>query len=111
MLSNADPPMLAGAIQANDLTGLFSAILSADQLQTYKPRPQVYQMATDHFQCEPQQLVFISSNTWDVAGAKQFGLKVVWLNRTGGTMEVLGPKADHEISNLEALAGLHFNSK
>ncbi len=106
ILSNANPEMLTGAINANELGGLFSAVLSAHQIKMYKPRPQVYQMACDHYNCAPDQVIFVSSNTWDVVGAKQFGFQVAWLNRRLGAMEHLGLKADWEIIALNELIEL-----
>ena len=106
ILSNADSKMLKGAVASNGLQEVFSTLLSADDIKLYKPRPEVYQMAVDYFDCSPQQIIFISSNTWDVAGAKQFGLRVAWLNRSGGTLEPLGPQPDWHLSDLAELLNL-----
>jgi 2-haloacid dehalogenase len=36
------------------------------------------------------EVMFVSSNSFDVTGAKHFGFKVVWIRRGGGA----GPPAD-----------------
>ena len=83
VLSNANREMLDGAMERNNLQQVFKYVLSADDIGLYKPRPEVYQMACDHFKKDSEQILFVSSNTWDVSGAKSFGLQVAWLNRFG----------------------------
>ena len=103
ILSNADMPMLQKACDHNGITQYLEAILTVDSVGINKPTPQVYELATRHFQCEGNQIAFISSNTWDVVGAKSFGLKSIWLNRTNGTMETLGFEPDWTIESLSDL--------
>jgi 2-haloacid dehalogenase len=45
----------------------------------------------------------VSSNAWDVAGAKSFGYQVAWCNRTVAPEENLGVKADVVIRSLAEL--------
>jgi 2-haloacid dehalogenase len=47
---------------------------------------------------------FVSSNGWDVAGAKAFGFRAVWMNRHRAPLEELGVVPDLEVPDLEALA-------
>lgn len=102
ILSNADPVFLKQAIQHNQLNNYLEAVLSADALQTYKTVPQVYQLAVDTLQLPPEQIAFVTSNPWDVAGAKSFGLTTVWINR-GNIPEQLGFPADFEIAQFHQL--------
>ena len=58
---------------------------------------------------EKQKILFVSGNTWDVAGAKAFGMKVGWVNRTGqpsfdDNLRDLRP--DYEFSNLGEIVEL-----
>ena len=46
----------------------------------------------------------MSSNGWDVAGAKAFGFQVVWVNRQEAPLEELGVTPDLEVRDLGALA-------
>ena len=82
ILSNGSPPMLAEAIAAAGLAPLLDAVLSVDALRLYKPAASVYALATSHFGCSPDQVVFVSGNAWDAYGAARFGFRVHWLNRT-----------------------------
>ena len=81
ILSNGSPKMLAGAVDAAGLGGVLDAVLSVHGLEMYKPRPEVYRLVTNHFRCAPGDVVFVSSNRWDVMGAAHAGFRTVWVNR------------------------------
>ena len=51
----------------------------------------------------PSDMLFVSSNAWDVTGAKAFGLKTCWCNRQKAPMEVLGLRSDYEVEGLDQL--------
>src|SRR5207247_544601 len=48
-------------------------------------------------------VLFGSSNAWDVAGAKAFGYRVAWCNRLGAPEEELGLRADAVVTRLTEL--------
>ncbi len=104
VLSNANPTMLNAAISHNKISPLFEAIISVDETKLYKPRPEVYALAEQKLSLDRSQILFISSNTWDVAGAKSFGLQVAWGNRFNGQTEELGFQPDLVVSDLKELA-------
>ena len=72
ILSNGSPNMLKGAVDAAGVGGDLDAVLSVDVLKMFKPRPEVYRLVTDHYQCKPGDVTFVSSNRWDVM-AGDFG--------------------------------------
>src|ERR1700676_5215508 len=82
ILSNGSPRMLESAVQENDLSSYFAEIISVDRVKTYKPSPLVYALACEVLSLAPQDILFVSSNSWDAAGAKAFGYKVCWCNRS-----------------------------
>jgi len=79
ILSNGTPKMLAAAVSAAKID--LDAVLSVDDIRIYKPRPEVYALVTKRFQLAPQDIVFVSSNRWDVMGANSFGFRTAWINR------------------------------
>jgi 2-haloacid dehalogenase len=104
ILSNGTPAMLEAVVRHNRLDGSFDHILSVDELKMYKPHPAVYRLAVDRLGLSKEEIGFISSNGWDVAGAKAFGFKVFWLNRLEAPVEELGVEPDAIIkSPLELL--------
>jgi 2-haloacid dehalogenase len=106
ILSNADHKMLHGALDRNKISGLFVHVLSAEDIRMYKPRPEIYQMACEKFSLRPDEILFVSSNTWDVAGAKSYGLTVAWLNRSAGVMDELGFEPDIMVEEIAELLGV-----
>jgi 2-haloacid dehalogenase len=81
ILSNGNPRMLQGAVDAAGLKDDLDAVLSVDSIRIYKPQPEVYAMVTDAFGIAPADVAFVSSNRWDVMGATAFGFRCVWVNR------------------------------
>jgi 2-haloacid dehalogenase len=90
VLSNGTPPMLQAALGYAGLLPHLEAVLSVEAVGVFKPAPQVYALATAHLGCAPAELLFVSSNGWDIAGAASFGLSTCWLNRAGAPVEALG---------------------
>jgi 2-haloacid dehalogenase len=103
ILSNGSPKMLDPAVDHNGLASCFAEIISVDRVRTYKPSPKVYALAPEVLGFPPDEILFVSSNSWDVAGAKSFGYKVCWCNRSQGHMEHLGFSADLTVSRLEQI--------
>jgi 2-haloacid dehalogenase len=103
ILSNGSPRMLAAAVASSGLGPLLEHVLSVDVVKTYKPAPAVYALAPRALGLAAEDLLFVSSNAWDVAGAKAFGYQVAWCNRTGAPPEELGLPADVVVSRLDEL--------
>jgi 2-haloacid dehalogenase len=72
-------------------------------VKLYKPSPKVYQLALQHTGLQKDAILFVSSNAFDVLGAKSFGFKVCWINRTGAPLDTLGPEPDLLVKNFNEL--------
>lgn len=103
ILSNGSPPMLEAAVRNNGLESSFSSIVSVDQLKTYKPSPRVYQLGVQALQLPAEEILFVSSNAWDAAGAKAFGYRVCWCNRSARPMDHLGFAPDLVVTSLDQI--------
>jgi 2-haloacid dehalogenase len=106
ILSNANPSMLERAVSFNNLEDLFDDIISADELQVYKPNPAIYQLPVKKLGQASWNLLFVSSNTWDVAGATACGLQVAWVKRGEAVPEQLGLLPDTTVGSLTELTDL-----
>jgi len=103
ILSNGSPRMLAAAVASSGLGRHLQHVLSVDTVRIFKPAPAVYALGPRAFGISAADLLFVSSNAWDVAGAKAFGYQVAWCNRTGAPREELGVQPDLEITRLDQL--------
>ena len=90
ILSNGNPQMLDAAVQAARLSDQLDAVLSADSVHKFKTAPAAYQLAPDRFGIPARDMLFVSSNGWDVCGAAWFGYQTFWVNRAGAPFEELG---------------------
>lgn len=102
ILSNGSPKMLTAAVDAAGIGGDLDAVLSVDAIRLYKPRPEVYALVTERFEVAPGEVVFVSSNRWDVMGAASFGFRTAWVNRAN-MAEEYGPKPDAVLADLDGL--------
>lgn len=100
ILSNGSPQMLASAIESAAIGALLEQTLSVDSLRCYKPLPAVYQRVVDHYGLAASEVLFFSSNGWDVAGAAAFGFQTVWVNRSQAPRERLPSGPDREVTDL-----------
>ncbi|GAB2878378.1 haloacid dehalogenase type II [Paraburkholderia jirisanensis] len=87
VLSNGTNEMVRAALKAGGLLAFMDAVLSVDDLKLYKPDPRVYQYACDRLEVTPERVVFVSCNSWDLAGAASFGFRSARINRTDGPPE------------------------
>jgi 2-haloacid dehalogenase len=104
ILSNGSPRMLQSAVRHNGLESYFAEIISVDRVKMYKPHPRVYALGPEVLKLSAEEILFVSSNAWDAAGAKSFGYKVCWCNRSGAERERLGFPADTEVRRLDQIA-------
>jgi 2-haloacid dehalogenase len=106
ILSNGSPEMLASAVAGAGLDQAFDAVLSVDEVQSFKPDPRVYQLAADRLGLPAARIAFVSSNAWDAHAAAAFGMQAVWCNRYHQRRERLPGEPAREISTLAELPPL-----
>jgi 2-haloacid dehalogenase len=105
ILSNGTQRMLNAALRFHSLESRFAHVLSVDRVKTFKPSPLVYAMGPGALHMPAWEILFVSSNSWDVAGAKAYGYQVCWCNRSGESPDDLGFQADFTVSRLDQIAG------
>jgi 2-haloacid dehalogenase len=59
----------------------FSRIVTVDSIRTFKPDPAVYEHLAAAVRAPREAIWLISSNPFDVIGAKAFGLRAAWVRR------------------------------
>lgn len=106
ILSNGSPDMLNGAVGSAGLEELLDDMLSVESVGIFKPARQVYDMVGARFDCTPEQVLFVSSNGWDAAGAAAYGFRTVWVNRAGEPMDRLPGRPGEVLSDLTRIPEL-----
>ena len=104
IFSNGSCYMLDSTVANSTLGELLDTPLSVDDVGVFQVDPEVYEMTTARFHCEPREICVMSSNAWDAWAASHFGFQVAWVNRFGQPPKHLpgGPSA--KIKNLDELA-------
>lgn len=106
ILSNGTPHMLNSVLNHTGLRHYFSAVFSVDAVKVYKPYPEVYRMAFPYNGVRKEEILYVSGNAFDAAGAKAFGYTVCWVNRSNSTFEELDVTPDLVISGFDQLKNL-----
>jgi len=79
--SNGSKKAVAGLLENAGLSAYFEGIVSAEDVRTFKPNPEVYAHFCRKAGADKSQAVLISGNSFDVIGAKSFGMRAVWVRR------------------------------
>jgi 2-haloalkanoic acid dehalogenase type II len=72
-----------GRIAAARAGGPFAAIVTAEGIGYYKPRPETYRAVLDALAVDPARALFVAGSAADVPGARHAGMTVYWHNRIG----------------------------
>jgi len=100
ILSNGAPRMLQEVAKSTGVDRFLSQIISVDEVKIFKTSPRVYELAAKKLGSTPQATGFVSSNSWDVAGASSYGLTTFWINRGNQPADELGFPGDQVVGKL-----------
>jgi 2-haloacid dehalogenase len=126
ILSNGSPMMLDALVESSGLAGRFADVISVDRAKSFKPDPACYALVEPALGVSTSEVLFVSSNGFDVAGAKRYGFQVARVARSAataapknseigpteffqlmrGSPENLGQEADWRVSRLTDLVSL-----
>ncbi|QFT63984.1 haloacid dehalogenase type II [Roseivivax sp. THAF30] len=106
ILSNGSPDMLEGAVDSAGIEEYLDAVLSVEEVGIFKPARAVYDMVGARFGTTPDEVLFVSSNGWDAAGAAGYGFQTVWVNRKGEPTDRLPGRPHHNLPDLSGLPEL-----
>ena len=60
----------------------FDAVVSSEELRVYKPHVSIFHETCARLGVAPDEAIYLGDSPWaDVAGARNAGLRAVWLNR------------------------------
>ena len=103
VISNIDRRLLGGSLR--HLAVRFDALITAEDVQAYKPDPKIFRYALQQMGCSPREVVHVAFGAdYDLRPAGAAGFRVVCLNRR----KLPRPEAslEEEIRSLEELPSL-----
>jgi 2-haloacid dehalogenase len=84
--SNGEKKAVEKLLTNANIAIFFNDIVTADEIQTFKPDPKIYQHLLNRTYTKPNQTWLISSNPFDVIGAKSFGMNAAWIKRNNAAI-------------------------
>lgn len=103
ILSNGNDNMLRALVDNSEIAEYFNSIMSVDEVKQYKPSPASYALVLNYYKVKRNEILFVSSNSWDVTGAENFGFDTAWVNRRNDLFDDNGVKPTIAVNNLNEL--------
>ncbi|MDX1807780.1 MAG: haloacid dehalogenase type II [Paenisporosarcina sp.] len=107
VFSNGSPDMLEPLVEQSIISHIVNQVISVDDVKQFKPSTQSYEYVLKTLNLSKDDIIFVSSNGWDISGAKNFGFQTAWINRDNNPVEELGLVPDHIFSNLNGLLSIN----
>ena len=103
ILSNGNMKMLNSAVDNANLREYLDEILSVEECKIYKPSSKVYDLVKIKMQISKENVLFFSSNAWDMHAASNYGFKTIWVNRFNTKLERLPGKPIDIVRSLDKI--------
>lgn len=79
--SNGKADTVIKLLKNADIYEAFDSVVSVDEVQSFKPSPKVYAHLLKTVNATVDNVWLISSNSFDIIGAKSAGLRTAWVQR------------------------------
>ena len=103
ILSNGSMKMLNSAVDNANIRDLLDGILSVEECEIYKPSKKVYDLVEKNMKVKKENVMFFSSNAWDMHAASNYGFNTIWVNRFNAKLERLPGKPKNIVKSLEKI--------
>jgi len=103
ILSNGSKKMLDSAVKNANISGLLDEVISVEECKVYKPSNKVYDLVEIKMGIKKEQVLFFSSNAWDMHAASNYGFNTIWVNRFNAKLERLPGKPLKIINSLKKI--------
>jgi putative hydrolase of the HAD superfamily len=101
LVTNGSTSLQHAKLQSVGLEDSFSAVVISAEIAVMKPDPAIFRAALDRLQVNATNVWHVGDSLQsDVAGARSAGIRTVWLNRHGATLNSSDPTPDLEIGSL-----------
>lgn len=82
----------------------WDAWFSGDMWGVYKPHRSVYLRSIETMNLHPSEVIFVTTNQFDMFGARGVGLRVAWVNRSSQPLEAYGETPTWTVKDFVELA-------
>lgn len=106
VVSNGTQEMLASLVDHVGVEDVVAGMVSADDVQTYKPAAEIYRHAADRADTPTERVLHVSGPYFDVLGAMHAGMQGGWINYGGRPRDRFAGGPDLEVTSLVELADL-----
>ena len=107
VISNVDDDLFGGTAEALEVE--FDAVVTAEQVGSYKPDLRNFEVARERMGVEKERWLHVAESLYhDIGPANRLGIASVWVNRAdrGGGTRRSDAVPDVEVGDLGALAGM-----
>jgi 2-haloacid dehalogenase len=104
VVSNGNPAMLDSMVESADIGDLIEETISAHEIETFKPAPELYQHAAARTGTPIDRIVHVAGPNFDIQGAMNAGMQGAWINRDRGPWDGFAANPDVTIDSFYDLA-------
>ncbi|HET8789987.1 MAG TPA: haloacid dehalogenase type II [Modicisalibacter sp.] len=108
--SNGSRQAVTGLLEQAKIIQHFDDIVSVEEIKRFKPDPAVYAHLRSRLETATNDTWLISSNPFDVIGAKHAGLHAAWVRRSAeAPFDPWGGEPDVTVTDLDELVSVFTN--
>lgn len=111
ILSNGSSDMLDALVKNTGLEPILAATISIESRGIFKPSPKAYTLIGEVLGVSQDETLFVSSNGFDVSGAKAFGLNVAWVERVTARALAAEFKANDKVAPLSMFKAMRMRNE
>jgi putative hydrolase of the HAD superfamily len=107
LITNGAPDIQGTKIDGSNLAGFFETIIISGDHGFGKPDLRIFQLALERLKVTPHEAVMIGDSlNRDVAGARDAGIRTIWINRYKRTLTDIQPVPDIQLTDLRDLPAI-----
>jgi len=104
VLSMGSAEMIEKSQEHAGISSHFQSIISIERHKVYKPSKEAYEIGIHEIGVMPNEVIFVSGNSFDAIGAKNYGYPTIWVRRYDQSLDQLGLVPDLIVKDLAAMA-------
>ncbi len=107
LLTNGAPDIQGAKIEGSNLAGFFETIIISGDHGFGKPDPRIFRLVLERLKVAPAEAVMIGDSlNRDIAGARDAGIRTIWINRYNRTLSDSHAVPDFQFTDLRELPTL-----